>query len=110
MATCAMVLVLLLSTAFPLCNICSLITLSPSSEIFKENFHKKSLCEKKSSHKKPRELLPGALSTFFKYCAFFSHPDFTVGSGISPDQPPKRVADYTAGRESHPAPKKFSFL
>ena len=52
-----------------------------------------------SSHKKPRELLPGALSTFMKYCAFFSHPDFTVGSGISPDQPPKRVADYTAGRE-----------
>ena len=46
------------------------------------------------SHKKPRELLPGALSTFMKYCAFFSHPDFTVGSGISPDQPPKRVADY----------------
>ena len=68
------------------------------------------VCAVVSSHKKPRELLPGALSTFFKYCAFFSHPDFTVGSGISPDQPPKRVADYTAGRESHPAPKKFSFL
>ncbi len=63
-----------------------------------------------SSHKKPRELLPGALSTFMKYCAFFSPPDFTVGSGISPDQPPKRVADYTAGRELHPAPKKFSFM
>ena len=60
--------------------------------------------------RKPRELLPGALSTFIKYCAFFSHPDFTVGSGISPDQPPKRVADYTAGRELHPAPKKFSFV
>ena len=29
----------------------------------------------------------------------FSHPDFTVGFGISPNQPPKRVADYTAGRE-----------
>ena len=30
---------------------------------------------------------------------FFSHPDYTVGFGISPNQPPKRVADYTAGRE-----------
>lgn len=29
----------------------------------------------------------------------------TVGSGISPDQPPKRVADYTAGGELHPALK-----
>jgi len=37
----------------------------------------------------------------------FSHPDFTVGFGISPNQPPKRVADYTAGRESHPAPKNL---
>ena len=110
MATCAIVLVLLLSTAFPLCNTCSLIILSPSLEIFKENFYKKSLYEKIFPHiKKPRELLPGALSTFMKYCAFFSHPDFTVGSGISPDQPPKRVADYTAGRELHPAPKKFFF-
>ena len=45
---------------------------------------------------------------------FFSHPDFTVGSGIlkapkSPDQPLARFADYTAGRELHPAPKKFIF-
>jgi hypothetical protein len=45
-----------------------------------------------------------------KYSAFFSHPDYTVGIGIrqiltSPIQPPKRVADYTAGGESHPAPK-----
>ena len=47
------------------------------------------------------------MSTYGKYRVFFSHPDFTVGSGISPDQPPKRVADYTAGRESHPAPKNF---
>ena len=35
------------------------------------------------------------------------HPDYTVGFGITPNQPPKRVADYTAGRESHPAPKNL---
>ena len=86
-----------------------------------------------SSHKKPRELLPGALSTFMKYCAFFSHPDFTVGSGISPDRltiaytisvhkflslifvhrfltrypPNDQFADFTAGWELHPAPKNL---
>lgn len=31
----------------------------------------------------------------------------TVGFGISPNQPPQRVADYTAGGELHPAPKNF---
>ena len=41
----------------------------------------------------------------------FSHPDYTVGSGITPDQPPKRVADSTAGRDLHPAPKNlFNFM
>ncbi len=39
---------------------------------------------------------------------FFSHPDYTVGLGITPSQPPKRVADYTAGWESHPAPKNHN--
>jgi hypothetical protein len=33
----------------------------------------------------------------------FSHPDFTVGLGISPSQ--LSLADYTAGRELHPALK-----
>ena len=39
----------------------------------------------------------------------------TVGSGIhavrdtSPDQPPKRVMDYTIGRGFHPATKTFIF-
>jgi hypothetical protein len=42
--------------------------------------------------------------------AFFFHPDFTVGFGLAPNQPPKRVADYTAGRESHPTPKKYIFF
>ena len=27
------------------------------------------------------------MSTYGKYRVFFSHPDFTVGSGISPDRP-----------------------
>ena len=41
----------------------------------------------------------------------FSHPDYTVGSGIpllrSPDQPLARVMDYTIGRDFHPATKTF---
>lgn len=37
-------------------------------------------------------------------CIFY-HPDFTVGFGISPNRPPKRFADFTAGRELHPTPK-----
>jgi hypothetical protein len=51
-----------------------------------------------------------------KYCSqsklhnFFSHPDYTVGSGITPDQPLSRFADYTAGREFHPAPKNFNLF
>ncbi len=32
------------------------------------------------------------------------HPDFTVGFGISPNQPSKRLAGFTAGGEFHPAP------
>ena len=66
-------------------------------------------------------MIPG--QEHIKKIVFFSHPDFTVGSGISPDQPQVRVADYTAGREfhaynivstkvclhSHPAPKNFLF-
>jgi hypothetical protein len=43
---------------------------------------------------------------------FFFHPDYTVGFGISPNQSPGQkpggVADYTAGREFHPALKNFS--
>lgn len=36
----------------------------------------------------------------------FYHPDSTVGTGISPVQPCiTQVADFTAGREFHPAPK-----
>ena len=54
----------------------------------------------------------------------FSHPDFTVGSGISPDRlitayiisvhsfltrysPNDQFADFTAGWELHPAPKNL---
>ena len=36
---------------------------------------------------------------------FFSHPDYTVGFGISPNQLLSQVADYTAGGEFRPAPK-----
>ena len=40
---------------------------------------------------------------------FFFHPDCTVGSGISPDQP-KRLAGFTAGGEFHPALKIILIL
>ena len=35
--------------------------------------------------KNPRRFLPGVLSTYELF-VFFSHPDFTVGFGISPNQ------------------------
>ena len=45
----------------------------------------------------------------------FSHPDYTVGYGISPYPDlnqcqvlRKTLADFTADREFHPAPKNFS--
>ena len=55
---------------------------------------------------------PRAFDTTFIYlkinCTIiFSHPDCTVGSGISPDHT-SRLAGFTAGRESHPA-LKISF-
>lgn len=42
----------------------------------------------------------------------FSHPDYTVGSGFSPDQPLSRVmdfviSDFTIGRDFHPATKTY---
>jgi len=38
---------------------------------------------------------------------FFSYPDYTVGCGISPHPPFKRVVGFTTGRESHPALKNI---
>ena len=35
--------------------------------------------------------------------SIFFHPDYTAGTGITPVQ--LSLADFTAGRESHPAPK-----
>ena len=35
--------------------------------------------------------------------SIFFHPDYTVGTGIAPVL--LALADFTAGRESHPAPK-----
>ncbi len=37
----------------------------------------------------------------------FFHPDYTVGTGISPVQPFVRFADYTAGEELHLALKQI---
>lgn len=40
----------------------------------------------------------------------FFHPDYTVGYGIAPYQPPVGLAGSTAGGESHPALKIFYLL
>lgn len=40
-----------------------------------------------------------------KLC-FFSHPDYTVGFGITPNHA-LRLAGFTAGRDSHPALKNI---
>ncbi len=39
------------------------------------------------------------------FLAFFFHPDFTVGLGISPNLPHLRLVGFTTGRDLHPAPK-----
>ena len=41
------------------------------------------------------------------YAFVFSHPDFTVGTGITPVRRQKTFADYTAGKEFHLSPKIF---
>ena len=48
------------------------------------------------------------LSCYGHDVIIFFHPDYTVGSGISPDHT-LRLAGSTAGRELHPALKIFSF-
>jgi len=53
---------------------------------------------------------PGAIpGLLFAEKIIFSHPDYTVGSGISPDQLKSSRANgkghITAGREFHPALK-----
>ena len=40
----------------------------------------------------------------------FSHPDYTVGFGISPNHVTMHLRTITAGRESHPAPKTSLFF
>jgi hypothetical protein len=37
--------------------------------------------------------------------SIFCIPDYTVGFGVAPNPPLARVADFTAGREFHPALK-----
>jgi hypothetical protein len=53
----------------------------------------------------PNTKYPGRENALLHF-RIFSHPDCTVGSGISPDQSCHAgVAGYTAGGEFHPAPK-----
>ena len=58
-------------------------------------------------HKEPQTSNVSAARSYEKRLTFFSHPDCTVGSGISPDRAPRRgLAGPTAGGESHPALKR----
>lgn len=57
-----------------------------------------------SSGKKRPAKMRGAKKYAFP---FFYHPDYTVGTGISPVREHTLFADFTAGGESHPAPKKI---
>ena len=58
--------------------------------------------------------VPGHMTTTIQRSIFF-HPDYTVGSGISPNQPcwtcaKQRSRTVTAGREFHPALKIYFVL
>ena len=58
--------------------------------------------------------VPGHMTTTIQRSIFF-HPDYTVGSGISPNQPCWTCAEQgsrtvTAGREFHPALKIYFAL
>ena len=61
----------------------------------------RALRKQNNNNPENREMNP----IFRDCCARFSHPDYTVGSGISPDHA-LRLAGCTAGRESHPALKR----
>jgi len=59
----------------------------------------------------PKKQTPGRNATgLISKNQSFSHPDYTVGFGISPNHAHKALAGYTAGRESHPAPKTIKSL
>ena len=63
-----------------------------------------------------RECLPGVNDEIMgktkycnpKNCLIFFHPDYTVGFGITPNHA-FPLADFTANREFHPAPKTLIF-
>lgn len=72
------------------------------------------LCRRKAlqmppGHKKTEDMVSGRILQKMSFLI----RTVTVGSGIpvikdtSPDQPPKRVMDYTIGRDFHPATKTF---
>ncbi len=63
--------------------------------------------DSKSPGQNTRGILSHPVRAYGAVCAFFSHPDYTVGFGISPNRPPARFADCTAGGDMLPAPKNF---
>ena len=52
-----------------------------------------------------RQAETGCMQIQNRPAAIFFHPDYTVGTGITPVQLAR--ADFTAGRESHPALKTY---
>jgi hypothetical protein len=56
--------------------------------------------------KKPRPFFPKTKGRDFLAHIFF-HPDYTVGSGIAPDQPLYGSWAMTTGGDLHPALKTF---
>jgi len=73
--------------------------------------HKKTL-KQSSGHKYARHITPQRAKKCLKVITF-SHPDFTVGSGISPDQPLRarglNAEHFTAGTEFHLSLKVLFF-
>ena len=54
-----------------------------------------------------RQAETGCMQIQNRPAAIFFHPDYTVGTGITPVQ--LALADFTAGRELHPALKNILF-
>ena len=87
-----------------LCQLSPILALAPSND--------SGLANKKPSRTNvPKGLFWKAKPAYDKQVLIFFHPDYTVGTGISPIQSGplkgRRVAGFTAGRELHPALKIY---
>ena len=76
--------------------------------MFKKEIFLEAVMKRLCPNKNPLHRYMQGYGTNLNITKFFSHPDFTVGFGIAPNQPSKKerwVADSTAGWELHPTPK-----